>query len=918
MKWITVALMTLAVSVGTLGGQVPSGEIRGVVRDPAGEPLPGATVLLNQNDQTLQETWTDVQGNFVFANVAPGTYRVKASLTGLGEAEAEVRVGAGSPAQVTLALQGAQFQEEVVVQAERPTTGVERLLEERRQSPLVSEGLSQEDMGKTPDADAASAMQRVTGVTTVANRYVYVRGLGERYSTVLLNGTELPSSETEKRLVPLDLFPTRLLEQVTILKSYAPDLPGSFGGGLVNLSTLEWPQNTVFSLRVGSGANSQVNGGAFPRYAGGLNFSGIGGQPLPPNFPRNFITRASRFNPSGLSPEQLQTLGRSLAGSWRGQPQGSAPPNRSFGLSFGRSFGPVGIVVSATQSHNFTKSVEEQRFFGLDGGRMVPINDYDLVTFGEQVRWGLFGSLAWKLHPQHSLRFTSLASRLARNSDRTQEGYNSNSGNFIRDLRARHTREDLVTHQLVGEHFLPGVGQGLAVEWKLAKGQAANRGDLRENLYGLGGDGVFRLLVGYPEVGKMEFYRLDDRITDASLTTTSYFSVSTNTYAAVKAGANFLRREREFLARRFKFVTSNPNQFDLSLPPELLFQPSHIRPDGFELREVTGINDAYTGEQRLDAGFAQADFTHGRFRALLGLRLEEAVQEVVTVNPFDTKNPVIARLENRDLLPALNLTYSLSQRTNLRLAASRTVNRPEFRELSPFAFVELTGGRSVVGNPNLKRSLLDAVELRWESFPTSLEVMAASVFYKRIQNPIERIIQPTTELRSSWTNAQQATLKGVELEYRRSLAVLHGSLRNFFGNFNYAYVDSQVTVPRQALSVVTSTTRPLEGQAKHVFNAILEYHYPQWDTLARVLYNFTGRRLSEVGAYGLPDIYEDSSGTWDFLFKQSLRRLIPGLELTLSVTNLTNQRERYLQKNEVQRSVKSGRTLSFGLGYAWQ
>lgn len=895
----------------------PGGVIQGKVQDAQGQPLPGVTVTLHRGDAALQTSWSDATGTFKFTDVLPGTYGLVAQLDGFGEARQEVHLTGKETTEISLVLETAQFSEEVLVQAEKPQSSAIRVLEERQQRPVVSEALSREDMGKAPDADAASAMQRVTGVSTMGNRYVFVRGLGERYATVLLNGAELPSTETEKRVVPLDLFPTRLLDQVTVLKSYAPDLPGSFGGGLLQLNTQQWPQDTVLTVRFGSGNNSQTRGVSFPRYAGGLEFNGDGGQPLPRSFPASFITPATRFNPNGYTPEQLQALGRALATSWRGQGSASAPPNRSFALSFARTFGPFGVILSATQSHGFTKTEETQVFYGLDSGQMVPINDYQLVTLGEQVRWGLFGSVAWKLADNHSLRWNTLATRNARASDRTQEGYNSNSGNFIRDLRARYTREDLVTNQLSGEHFFSGIGQGVQVEWQASVGRAANWGDLRENLYGLGSDGIFRLLVGYPEVGKMEFHRLHDKMRVGALAASYFFSSTSSVFGSVKVGANLTDRERRFLARRFKFVTNDARQFDLSLPPELLFDPRNIRPDGFELREVTGVNDAYTGNHDLRAVYAQTDITFGKLRALVGLRLEDSQQEVITTNPFDTRNPEVARLSNRDFLPALNLTYTFSSRTNLRLAASRTVNRPEFRELSPFAFVEITGGRSVVGNPSLRRSLLDAAELRWETFPNPGEVVAASVFFKRILQPIERIVQPTTELRSSWINAKEAELKGLELEYRRSLGVIAPWLRNFQINTNYAFVDSQVEVPTQALSVVTSTRRPLQGQARHVFNWILEYTHPRWETLARVLFNFTGRRLSEVGAYRLPDIYEEDSGTWDVLIRQQLRRLLPGLEVTLAGTNVTNEKEKFVQGQHVQRLVKPGRTWNLTFGYTW-
>ncbi|HEX6178307.1 MAG TPA: TonB-dependent receptor, partial [Thermoanaerobaculia bacterium] len=262
---------------------------------------------------------------------------------------------------------------------------------------------------------------------------------------------------------------------------------------------------------------------------------------------------------------------------------------------------------------------------------------------------------------------------------------------------------------------------------------------------------------------------------------------------------------------------------------------------------------------------------------------------------------------NDTVLPSINVVYQAAPRTNLRLGYGRSVNRPEFRELSPFNFVEVTGGRSVAGNPDLKEATLDSFDLRWETFPTGGEVIALSLFYKQIDRPIERVIQPTTELRTSFVNAQSAELWGAELEFRKALT------RHVAMNINYAYVNSDATISADQIGVVTNLERPLEGQSDQVANAAVQFYEPKRGTMIRLLASYVGARLADVGAYGLPDIYEAAYSSLDAVLSQ--RVLTDALELKIAASNLLDQSREYTQGNQVQRLYKPGRTVSLSLSY---
>lgn len=895
-------------------------QIAGLVRDTTGAPLPGVTVTATRagDSSSASVAYTDMNGEFRIDDLHPGAYAVEAVLDGFQPVSREVKLVTGQTLEVAYKLVPS-FGETVEVTAEVVRTGEVAILETRRQAAVVSDSISAEEIRKTPDSSAASVVERLTGVTLLGDKYVFVRGLGERYSGTTINGATLPTTETEKRVVPLDLFPAKLLETVNVVKTYTPDKPGDFGSGVVEMTTVEFPRSGSLRVSLGAGHQSAATGNDFRRYAGGLSRWGGGGQAMPSSLPETFIRPSSILSPGGFSPTELERFGESMIGEWTGDSRHSASPATDFSLTYGNSFGRLGIVLSAVSTHRFDATDEELRFFGLDAGdELVPRNDYTMVTNRESANTGLVGNFSVRLNDSHRLFLNSVLTRDASSEDRIQEGLNTNAGGNIRDYRVRYQIEEIVSNRLRGEHNLAGPGLGSLVEWSLARSEATNDSDIRENLYREVDPGVFSLITGAAETGRTDFFNLDDSIEQGSMTYSVFFASAEGTSSgSVKAGYDHLNRTRDFNARRFRFVTGGSLQsIDLTALPGEIFTAANIGPGGFELREQTGVNDAYDAGQTIDAVFLMADATFGPWRFIGGARYENADQTVTTFNPFDTANLVKSVNTSGDVLPSLNVVYQASSRTNIRAAYGRSVNRPEFRELSPFAFTEVTGGRSIIGNANLKQATLDSFDLRWELFPMPSEVVAASVFYKRIDMPIERVVQPTTELRTSFVNADSATLWGTELEFRRSLEVVAPALRFWSVNVNYAYIHSGVRVGEQALSVVTNLERPLEGQSDQVANLALQFFQPAWGTMVRVLASHAGERVTDVGAYGLPDIYEKAYTSLDAVLSQTLNGWARGVEFKLAASNLLNGAREFTQGGAIQRRFEPGRTVSLSLSYS--
>jgi TonB-dependent receptor len=683
---------------------------------------------------------------------------------------------------------------------------------------------------------------------------------------------------------------------------------------LVEMTTTEFPSSQSLRFTMGAGYLSSATGNEFRKYSGGLDWLGRGGQPIPSAIPDQFVQRKSILNPNGFTPAELQVFGQALIGDWTGSTVNSASPAMDFALTYGNTLGRLGIVLSGVTNHTYNTVDEVQRFFGLDAGNvLVPRNDYDLTTDRESVTAGAVANLSYRLTDNNRVFLNSVLTRDASNENRFQSGLNGAQGGQIRDYRVRYQLEQVLSTRLRGEHNLSGPGIGSLIEWNVARSRATNDSDLRENGYREADPGTYDLQVGFSSSGEVDYYNLDDKIQQGGAAYTTFFAPQgSNWSGSIKAGYDHLRRTRDFSTRRFAFTTSNPNQFDLTLLPEQLFTLDNIRPGGFEIREVTGVNDAYDAEHTVDAGYLMTDSTFGKWRFIGGARYESSDQRVTTFNPFDVANEVNSVNQDRDLLPSVNLVYESDPRTNLRFGYGRTINRPEFRELSPFAFVEVAGGRSIAGNPDLVEATLDSYDVRWERFPAAGEVFAVSAFYKSIDRPIERIVQPTSDFRTSFINAESASLYGAELEVRRGLGAFTPLLERWAVNANYAWIHSEVNVGPD-LAAATSENRTLQGQADQSANLAIQY--TRGGTLVRVLGAYIGKRLTDVGAFGLPDIFEEPYTSFDAVVSQRINRVVNGLELKLAASNLFDKRHQFTEGGLIQRAYDPGRTISLSLSY---
>jgi len=894
-----------------------TGTITGALYDSqTGRLIAGA--IIEVAGQPGAKTVSSSEGAFRL-ELAPGAYTLRISAPRYLPVQVEgvtVTAGGVTDASTVLAPASEVTTVDVVEKISAVAASAEALLAERKLAANSSDGLSSEEIRHMAASDAAGVLTKVTGVSLVDGGYVYVRGLGERYSATMLNNALIPTTEPERRVVPLDLFPAHLIDSVKVLKTYTPDLPGEFSGGLVQLHTVEFPARRTFRVSTSYGFNTRTTFQNFQSYAGGrYDFFGFddGTRGLP-----GLIPASERLFPGRFTDEQFRQFGLALARNWEPYPIDSMRPQQTYSLVGGDTFGRLGLVGALTFSNKPQRYRELQRYLVNAGGGQAKINtEYpDYTADVESARLGAVLNAALRLTPSSKLVFRNTLTRDTDKETRSFFGYNGGVDTYIQSERLRFVERGLYSTGVEGEHALARLGNSL-LKWQFTYSSSVrDEPDLREVFRTPREDGVLAFSA-MPQSGLRFFNGLRDRILEPLVEWDTPFYRSGLT-GLLRFGFRGTFRERHFEARRFRFAPVRTGTLNFALPTNVLFGPDNIRPDGFVIREVTRGTDTYDARMEIYGGFAMADVTLGsRWRLIGGLRLEDASVTVTTIDPLvPGAVPALARLDNRDPLPAVTAIYALTPRQNLRFGYGRTLSRPDFRELSPFDFTNVLGGFNVVGNPNLLRARIDNFDARWEWFTGGDQLLAASVFYKRFDHPIEVTIQPTTsDLRQTFLNADAARNAGFELELRRRLGTLHRRLAPFAVASNFTLVSSRVRIPASQQGILTSLERPLMGQSRYVANVITEWARPQWRSQARFYVNYASRRLSDVGSMGLADIYQEGNTFLDLVYQFDLRE-DGKWSLRFSAENLGDNHFHWTQADILQRSYRVGRTFTVGMNYS--
>lgn len=805
--------------------------------------------------------------------------------------------------------------------------GQEIYVDERRNSANVTEAISAEQIARTGDSDAASTLKRVTGLTVVDGKFVFVRGLGDRYSSVLLNGAQLPSPDPTRRVLPLDLFPVDLLDGIVVQKSFSPDLPAEFGGGTVQLRTRVLPQDFIARLEFSSGAVEGAGLGQGLTYNGGASdFTGYdsvrglpadlaaataNGQTLRPQSPTN---------PDGASAAELERFGEALAGDYTVSRRRLKP---NFGLSgaLGDRF-QIGEnaelgVLGSFRYHNGWQDLNEtrRRFAVLGNGDLVKTSELDFDRTLQNIELSAFGLIGLDLGANHRLKSTSLMLRSSEDQAQVATGFPEDPEDISRFTELEYIENQLLAEQIAGEHRFPALAD-LNLNWQYTLAEASRESPNTRN-FRFDRDnrtGVFSL-ARRSDSNQTDFDDLTDSSDDFSLALKLPLMLNDDSSLDLNAGGGILRRDRDSSIRRFNFIAvgADANDPDLTTgrPLDEIFAPELIGPNGFELRENTRPTDNYTASQDLDAAFASADLNwHGKYRLSAGFRFEDNRQDVSTFAlGLPGQTPLRTVLDNQDWLPSVSFTWVLAENDQIRASAARSVSRPEFRELSPAPFTDPLLDLETIGNPDLQQSDISHYDLRWEHYFSYSESLSVGAFLKNFDLPIERIQVPGTGNLLSFANAESAQNYGFEADYLSGLGVLDERLDNFYTAANFSWIESSIELGA-ANDIQTNSSRSLQGQSKYVVNLQLGHKTDEGRSDATLLYNVSGRRISEVGIFGAPDIYEQPFDALDFNWRY---RISAGWTFKFKLRNLLDSRVEFKQGAETTREYRPGRSISLGI-----
>lgn len=904
---------------GRLVGQVTSSE--------DGQPVANARLFVSG---TPIEAQTDENGEFEIA-LPVGEYAVSvlhgefATRTIEGVA---IRRDESSAIEFSLPPAGLELAEYVVL-VPFIQGSISAVLDERLRSATVSEVLGSEQMSRAGDSDAGSALARVTGLTLVGGEFIFVRGLGERYSATLLNRSSVPSPDPSRKVVPMSLFPTGVIESIRVQKSYSPDMPGEFGGGSVDIRTNAIPDESFLKFSLSGSYLQGTTGKTGLTYRGGSRdwlgrddgtraLPSIVAQAVAGDVP---LIEATIFNPVGFSAEELEALGDAFPVIYDTVEAENQPDH---GISFEGGWRgewgdwSAGLLGAVSWSQSWANRQEIRRQYNIGEGELRLRDEYGLSRTEHEVEGNLFLTSGINFRDEHEISWTSMLLRQTIDDVRKQVGFDQDTGGIVDTTTLEYEERDLLSHQIEGSHRFPSLSD-FTLSWDVSDSRARRLSpDTRIYLF----EEDRRSPTGFVFSRRTDnnfrnYGDLSDEVFEygADVELPLSFGPADLT---LSAGWRTLDRDRDSDLRRFKFdgIQRFPLDVRFSDSLEDIINPDNINPDGLVIRESTRATDNSFALLDIEAAYGMLDLLlWERIRVSGGVRLEDWQQSAITFDLFNPDgDPISANLAAKDYLPSASVTLYLSERQQLIASYGETLIRPDLRELSPAEFTDPVLDAPVIGNPDLQPSELVHYDLRYDFSPTPTELVSVGVFYKEIINPIELIILPSEALLVTFANADGAENYGVEVELRKNLGFLNRWL--FDGSWwdrltvsgNASWIESNIKISDQG--ILTSTDRSLQGQSPYVLNGQISYLHGDGGPEASVLYNISGKRISEVGVLGQPDKYAQPFGQLDATLAWPIGE---HATFKLKAQNLLDSTFKITQGDKTTQIYQKGRKFSVGL-----
>lgn len=902
-----------------------------------GRPLGGVTVVVRGTTLAGQ---TDAQGRYELRAVPAGDQSLRFSRGGFASTTVtDVRVLPGQVTTVNGNLRPEFFElEEFEVTAEEFNEQTTQILEERNEASGLLDAIGADQFSRVGAGDAADIVAKVPGITISEGKNPVVRGLNERYVGITLNGAEVPSADPYRKSVQLDLFPAGLIDQISISKSFTPDLPGNASGGAINILTRSFPEKFSFNAGAGMEVNLRTTfRDDFSTYpGGGTDWLAMddGTRALPDELRGvipGFLTITVRPSQPGFAQQvadarRLQELTALLGPTGFSRTTMTAPPNHNGNFSFGDTTSVLGrrlgFFGGLQYRHNYQIYEGTAARWVVDTsqpGTLIPRRGFSDTRGIQEINWAAIANLAYEVSEDHQLAFNFLFNQNAEDLARQQVGFNNDQSNYFPYVLNRliWTERNLQTFQLRGGHDFPQLDDFRA-DWLAAYSTTGqDEPDARFFNYARSGndayaEGNFLLTPTQPT---RYFRNLAEDNLNLKLDLKKPFRPWGGLEGFVKVGGYSSVSQRDFVDQEIYYQPANaPGGYGPSATYPFGGDPNAFFPEGSFTPRVTtnrttgrvsyawhrviqGRDSVYQADQSLRAGYTLVELPLAeRFKLITGFRFESTDLGVVSSGPLASSVTGLrtnaSTIQQGDFLPVAGFNLLLQTNMNLRFNFAQTVARPSFRELAAYRQYDPVLDELLEGNPLLVMSAIDNFDLRWEWFPDPGAILSVSFFHKGLANAIERQFITIDGEIISFVNRPSGQVRGFEVEARHGLGFLDESLDAFTLGFNAAYLQSSVALtPAEIANRVqflgdASASRPLFDQSPYIFNVDAAWDHRPWGTTATLVFNLSGPRIAIAGL-ATPDVYEQPAPQLDFLVSQ---RLGEHFKLRLAVRNLLDPR----------------------------
>lgn len=877
-----------------------NGAIAGKIFDEVNnETLIGSTVMIEGMEN--YGVVSDIDGNYLLSNVPEGSYVIVISYISYQTKKiSDVIVEKGKVTTLDITLSGSTTElETVVITSTFNKETIQSILTLQKNNISISDGISRDIIQRSPDKNTGEVLKRLSGTTLMDGKFAVIRGLSDRYNTAMINGNILPSTEPDRKTFAFDLFPSNMLDNLFIYKTAQPDLPGDFAGGIIQLNTRDIPIENFISFSAGTGINFQTTFKPYFEYRGGnTDWLGIddGTRAIPDAFPTT-----SNYNNHEMTTDfDRAEYSKLFNNNWGALPYGASPLDQSYQFAGGFvkeiNRDQIGIIGALTYNNSRSTIYAYRKDF--DSGANLKY-EFEDAAYKQSVLAGSLLNISYKLGENNKFSLKNSFSINGNDNTTIRKGL---SYDYSRDVDYEYYEfisNILFTSVFSGDHYLPV--SKIKITWSAGINHLSrDQPDLRTSLYYKGfepvfeGDTAYQTFVFYNPTpdGNFRFWSYLEEISKHGTLAVSYPFNILKKPQSFKAGAMILNKNRDFSARLLGYVVgpnfySNPEyNLYLTQPRDEIFAEENISENIFYLEDVTTMSDSYTAEQECISFYGMLDNNVGEnLRIVWGARAEFFTQKLHSFfnSASSDPDPIDVSTKKLDILPSINFIYSLSNKTNIRVAGSKTVIRPELREFAPFGYYDYEASSFVVGNPDLLSTDIYNADLRFEYFPGFGQIVSMSLFYKKFINPIElRKYDNDVYKQSDPINEDESRNYGVEFELRKNFAFINKNqfFNNLTFNTNVALINSLVQVEDTAYYGISE--RPLQGQSPFVINAGFTYFNPENGFSVTALYNIIGRRIRELGYKNYSDIFENPRPQLDAQFSIPLLKESAILRFTWS------------------------------------